>query len=1053
MEQRFTQNTNSHENTHLRVLYEFNILNYFRITKNLHRVIIALMLFLMPVFLIGQSPPTLGTTSTYALFTAVGAFSNEGNSTVTGDVGTNAGAFTAFPPGVLVGQKHVADPGSVSAAIDVNVAYSYLFGLTCGETIGTTLGNGQVLTPKVYCLGAASTLNGELVLDGGGDPNALFIFKIDGALATSTNSKITLKGLSPCNVYWQINGAFTLGKSSVFVGTILANGAIHLLEGSSLSGRALSREGAIDLHNNVVTIPVCNVNQCPAPTIKGPASVCLTSTGNVYTTEPGMTNYVWTVPSGAIITSGGTSSSNTVTITWNTAGAQSVAVNYTAANDCAEVSPTVYNVIVTSSLVPSITGPSTVCVTSPGNVYTTEPGMTNYIWTVPSGGTITSGGTSSSNTVTVTWNSAGVQTVSVIYTRPDICSIASPTVYNVTVNPCNGTPCPVPTITGSPVVCESYCFIYTTEPGMTDYVWTISSGGSVPPGCLTANSIIVCWNTVGRQTVSVNYTNGDCTPGSPTVYNVTVAPSLVPAITGLAEVCTNATGNVYTTEPGMTNYLWTVPSGGTITSGGTPASNTVTVTWNTQGVKTVGVSYTNADNCTLATPTLYNIKVNPCNVNPCPVPTITGSAAVCESYCTVYTTEPGMTNYVWTFSSGGSVAPGCILGANSILICWNTAGHQTVSVNYTNGDCAPGSPTVFNVIVAPSLVPAITGPSEVCTNATGNVYTTQPGMTNYVWTVPSGGTITSGGTSASNTVTITWNTAGAQTVDVGYTNENSCTVAIPTVYKVTVKPCNVNPCLAPTITGSAAVCETYCIIYTTEPGMTNYVWSFSSGGSVAPGCILNANSIIICWNNAGSQTVSVNYTNGDCTPASPTVYKVTVAPSMVSSIAGPATVIATSTGNVYITEPGMENYVWTVSSGGTITSGGSSASNTVTVKWNQAGNQTVSVAYTNANSCTVASPTVFKVTVNPVPAQASYNLYPQPNNGHFTVSVVNPKDETFAIEIYNMYGSKVYEQRNMKMNGGRLEQQIELPPLANGVYSVVFSSGKNKVSKRIVVQK
>jgi hypothetical protein len=111
------------------------------------------------------------------------------------------------------------------------------------------------------------------------------------------------------------------------------------------------------------------------------------------------------------------------------------------------------------------------------------------------------------------------------------------------------------------------------------------------------------------------------------------------------------------------------------------------------------------------------------------------------------------------------------------------------------------------------------------------------------------------------------------------------------------------------------------------------------------------------------------------------------------------------------------------------------------------------VAYTNANSCTVASPTVFKVTVNPLPSQASYKLYPQPNDGHFTVSIVNPKDETFAIEIYNMYGSKVYELRNLKLNGGSLEQQIELPPLANGFYSVVFSSGKNKVYRRIVVQK
>lgn len=52
--------------------------------------------------------------------------------------------------------------------------------------IGTTLGNNQVLTPNIYCLGAASSLNGDLILDGEGDPNAIFIFKINGALSTST---------------------------------------------------------------------------------------------------------------------------------------------------------------------------------------------------------------------------------------------------------------------------------------------------------------------------------------------------------------------------------------------------------------------------------------------------------------------------------------------------------------------------------------------------------------------------------------------------------------------------------------------------------------------------------------------------------------------------------------------------------------------------------------------------------------------------------------------------------------------------------------------------
>jgi len=197
----------------------------------------------------------LGASAPFAVFTAVGAFSNDGASVVTGDIGTNVGAFTGFPPGVVIGDIHVADTISAQAATDVDIAYSFLAGLTCGQVIGTTLGNGQILVPDIYCLGAASVLEGDLYLDAQGDPNSIFIFQINGALSTNTLANVFLiNGADVCNVYWQINGAFALGEGSTFRGTIVANGAISLLEGSSLIGRALSREGAINMHNNLVNL-------------------------------------------------------------------------------------------------------------------------------------------------------------------------------------------------------------------------------------------------------------------------------------------------------------------------------------------------------------------------------------------------------------------------------------------------------------------------------------------------------------------------------------------------------------------------------------------------------------------------------------------------------------------------------------------------------------------------------------------------------------------------------------------------------------------------------
>jgi len=220
----------------------------------------AFFILMLPGLSLAQAP-VLGSTSTFALFTSDGAFSNIGDQTiVTGNVGNHVGQFTAFTPGTLVGEKHVADAVSTNAAIDVATAYSDLFSLTCGEVIDTLLGTNQRLTPKVYCIGSASTLKGDLILDGQGNPNAMFVFKINGALSIATHSNVVLtNSASLKNIYWQIGGAFSLGESSVFRGTIIADGALNLLEGSSLLGRGLSKAGAISLHNNVVTL-VSNIS-------------------------------------------------------------------------------------------------------------------------------------------------------------------------------------------------------------------------------------------------------------------------------------------------------------------------------------------------------------------------------------------------------------------------------------------------------------------------------------------------------------------------------------------------------------------------------------------------------------------------------------------------------------------------------------------------------------------------------------------------------------------------------------------------------------------------
>ena len=100
------------------------------------------------------------------------------------------------------------------------------------------------------------SLNGNLVLDGDGNPDAVFIFKIGGLFSMEDAASITLtNGASYDNVYWQVAGAFNMAGSAAFSGTMIAHDAISLLNGASITGRGLSVAGAISISNNVVTLP------------------------------------------------------------------------------------------------------------------------------------------------------------------------------------------------------------------------------------------------------------------------------------------------------------------------------------------------------------------------------------------------------------------------------------------------------------------------------------------------------------------------------------------------------------------------------------------------------------------------------------------------------------------------------------------------------------------------------------------------------------------------------------------------------------------------------
>ena len=319
-------------------------------------------------------------------------------------------------------------------------------------------------------------------------------------------------------------------------------------------------------------------SDCPMPgvpgPIAGPVTVCGNSPGNVYSIAPVIyaVSYVWAVPPGAVITAG--AGTNTITVTFaNTPGD----VTVYGVDTCGNGPAGTLAVSVLQAPVPTITGPDAMCVNSGYYNYMTEAGMSNYIWTISAGGTITWG--QGTNQVQVSWSGSGAQSVNVNYTGPTGCMAGTPTVFPVDVTALPGA---AGTITGTAAACggaEGIAYSVSPVADATAYVWSLPAGASIVSGEWT-NAITVDFAPDASSGDITVYGNNVCGNGSlsPTfAVVVTPLPADAGAIAGPSSVCAGDSGAGYSVPAiaNATGYEWTVPAGATIASGSNTNSITV----------------------------------------------------------------------------------------------------------------------------------------------------------------------------------------------------------------------------------------------------------------------------------------------------------------------------------------------------------------------------------------------------------------------------------------------------------------------------------------------
>ena len=146
------------------------------------------------------------------------------------------------------------------AATDLGIANSFLAAdpnpSAATQVCPTELGL-QVLTPGVYKTASnVGITTGALQLDALGDPNAVWIFSIDGTLTTGApgGSISFVNGVGQAkNVYWRTGGDTVIGANTTFIGSVFAWTQINVLANANVTGSLFAVTDRVTLISDIVT--------------------------------------------------------------------------------------------------------------------------------------------------------------------------------------------------------------------------------------------------------------------------------------------------------------------------------------------------------------------------------------------------------------------------------------------------------------------------------------------------------------------------------------------------------------------------------------------------------------------------------------------------------------------------------------------------------------------------------------------------------------------------------------------------------------------------------
>lgn len=564
---------------------------------------------------------------------------------------------------------------------------------------------------------------------------------------------------------------------------------------------------------------------------------------------------------------------------------------------------------------------------------------------------------------------------------------------------------PVQVVSPDVSICEGngpITLTATASGGVQPYAYLWSTGA-------TSASISVNPPIATPYAVTVTDFCGTQASANPTVNIVeipTASLNAPPFVCSGYPVTVNYTG----TAPASATYIWNFDGATSVNS--SSQQGPYTVSWDTDGIKTITVQVV-MNGCSSI------VASTQVNVNPTPTAEFIVDPVVCAGQIAVVTytgtgTDGGA--YGWAFP-GGVIITGGRRGPFEIR--WDSVGVFGVTLTVTENGCTSPPNEVF-VTVQPTPTANFTATSPVCVGENSQiVYQGDASPTaTYNWNF-GGGNVVSG--TGPGPYEVNWNTQGNKTIFLTVT-ENGCTgETYSQVVNVRGIPQNTFTVSSPVCQGSPAT-----VTYTgNTPANADYQWDFG-GAQIVSGSGQGPYQIL--FNNTGSYTVSLTVTRNGCTSTTNTQpVQVLPRPVINFDFLSPVCVGETSTINYSgPNNPGL-SFNWNFAGGIAISGSGGGPYN---IYWEHAGNKIITLVGTSAAGCP-SEPVMHTVIVNPTPSSTLVAETPICLNESSTVTFTGNADSS-AIFSWNFNNGNIISGSG----AGPYEIQWNTPGIKNISLSV-----------------